>query len=192
MESMLNYYSIVIHPQDSIIELFKTYKGILFNKIGSFGSRNSIAHITILEFAATDEELKFVIEKLIKITQKETCFDALFDTVMCSSSSKAIFVLPDKAGNEHFKKLLKNIRQKIRGKKNTSNAHLTIGRRLSPKQLENSNELITNVNFHFHCNQIALRKFNDTTEQYDIIRIFPLLEKSNYNLEQQASFDFDI
>lgn len=185
---MLNHYSIVIHPQDSIIELFKSYKRKLYNKIGSYGSCNSIAHITIVEFDATDEELEYVIEKLIRITHKEICFDAVFDKVICSDKSKSIFVLPCKSGNEIFKELLRNIRQKITGYSNTSNAHLTIGRKLKPEQLEKSQDLFPDVEFNFFCNRIALRKLNKTIKQFEIIQIFPLSGKPNNT--QQLSLIF--
>lgn len=131
---MLNRYSIVIHPADSILRRFKTYKDILFNKIGKFGSRNSIAHITILEFVATEKELASIINKLIKITQRECSFDAVFNKVIYSET---LFISPDKFGNEHFKSLLGRVRVRIKGEKNNSNAHLTIGRKLKPHQIEN-------------------------------------------------------
>ena len=167
---MLNHYSIVIHPEDHIIELFKSYKDTLFSKIGKFGSRNSIAHITILEFSATEKELKTIIEKLIKIVRIENHFDAIFDKVVYS---KNLFVSPDKDGNEHFKKLLVNVRTSIKGEKNKSDAHLTIGRNLKPDQIQNSIELFSNVKFNFHCDQIALRRFNENIGQYEILQLFP-------------------
>lgn len=188
---MLHHYSIVIHPHENIIELFKSYKAILFNTIGNFGSRNSLAHITILEFDATDEEVKFIIEKLSRITQKEISFDSVFDTVICSDISKSIFILPDKSGNEYFKKLLKNVRQKIKENKNTTNAHLTIGRKLSPEQIEKSKNLFSNVTFDFHCNQLALRKFDPDAKQFEIIHIFPFTGKPNQGGFQQTSIDWD-
>lgn len=167
---MLNRYSIIIHPEDSIIELFKSYKDTLFSKIGRFGSRNSAAHITILEFEATEKELPNIIEILLKIAQKESSFDVVFDKVIYS---KTIFISPDKDGNACFKTFLKNVRQKIKGSKNTSGAHLTIGRELKPEQVENSQDLFHNVNFSFHCCQIALRKFNENIGQYEILQLFP-------------------
>lgn len=168
---MLNRYSIIIHPEDSIIELFKSYKDTLFSKIGWFGSRNSIAHITILEFEAAEIELPDVIEKLVKIGQKESSFDAVFDKVIYS---KTIFVSPNAQGKESFKKLFKNIRQKLNGENDKSSAHLTIGRKLSPEQIENSKDLFSDVHFNFHCCQVALRKFNENIKQYEIIEIIPL------------------
>ena len=182
---MLHHYSIVIHPHENIIELFKSYKATLFNTIGDFGSRNSLAHIT-------EQEVKFIIEKLTKITQKETSFDSVFDTVICSDISKSIFVLPNKNGNEYFKKLLKNVRQKFNGNKNTSKAHLTIGRKLSHEQIEKSKNLFQNTTFDFHCNQLALRKLNKNIGQFEIIEIFPFLGKPSHHEEQQASFNFDL
>ncbi|WP_027380075.1 hypothetical protein [Chryseobacterium daeguense] len=185
---MLKTYSIVIHPQDSIIELFKTFKSKLYDTIGTYGSCNSIAHITILEFEATDEELKYIIEKLIMITQKQVSFNTIFDKVICSDSSKSIIVLPCKSGNEIFKKLLRNVRQKINGYNNKSNAHLTIGRKLKPEQLIKSKDLFRDVKFDFHCNQIAVRRFSPSIGQFEIIQKFPFYGKPD-NI-QQLSFGF--
>lgn len=189
---MLHHYSIVIHPHENIIELFKSYKATLFNTIGDFGSRNSLAHITILEFVASEQGVKFIIEKLTKITQKETSFDSVFDTVICSDISKSIFVLPNKNGNEYFKKLLKNVRQKFNGNKNTSKAHLTIGRKLSHEQIEKSKNLFQNTTFDFHCNQLALRKLNLEIKQFEIMHIFPFNGKPNQGRFEQMTLDWDL
>lgn len=171
---MINRYSIVIHPEDSIIKLFKFYKDTLFRKVGRFGSRNSIAHITILELEATENELPSIIEKLIKIGQKESSFNEVFDRVIYSNT---IFVSPNLQGKESFTKLFKNIRQIFNGENDKSSAHLTIGRKLSPEQIENSQDLFSDVHFDFHCCQIALRKFNENIKQYEIIEIIPLSGK---------------
>ena len=167
-------YSIVIHPKDPIIKLFRSFKNKLYNKIGVYGSCDSVAHITISEFKATDQELKYIIEKLRIIAQNEECFDTIFDKVIYSDRSKSIIILPCEQGNENFKKLLRNVRQKIKGYNSKSNAHLTIGRKLTHDQLLKSMDLFSDVRFDFHCNQIALRKFNQNIRQFEIIQIFPL------------------
>jgi 2'-5' RNA ligase len=185
---MLKHYSIVIHPQNPIIELFKSFKNKLYKKIGTYGSCNSIAHITILEFEATEEELKFIIEKLERITLKEISFDAVFDKVIYSDLSKAIFVLPNKIGNEFFKKLLVKIRKQIKGDHNKSNAHLTIGRKLKPEQLKKSKDIFPDVKFDFHCNQIAIRRLNKDIGQFEVLKTFPFSGKLDNT--EQLSFGF--
>lgn len=187
---MVHHYSIVIHPQDSIIDLFKSFKNKLYNTIGNYGSYNSIAHITILEFDATDEELRFIIEKLERITLKEISFDAVFDKVICSDSSKTIFVLPNKNGNEILKKLLIKIRKQIKGDSNKSNAHLTIGRKLKPEHLKKLKNIFSDIKFDFHCNRIALRKLDENIGQFEIIKIFPFHGKSCTETTEQLFFEF--
>ncbi|KFC17857.1 hypothetical protein [Epilithonimonas lactis] len=81
-------------------------------------------------------------------------------------------VLPDEDGDERFKKLLQKVRARIKGKNNNSSAHLSIGRELTPEQIENSQNLFPDVNFKFHCNQLALRKRNGKVGQYDIVQTF--------------------
>lgn len=69
--TLLNRYSVVIQPDDPDIIRFKFCKDKLSNTIGNYGSRNSMAHITILEFDATEEELVSIIEKLNKMLEKK-------------------------------------------------------------------------------------------------------------------------
>jgi len=185
---VLNHYSIVIHPQDPIIELFNSLKSKLLTKIGTYGSCHSTAHITILEYEATEEESKFIIEKLEKITFTEIPFDALFDQVIYSDSSKAIFVLPDKSGNVFFKKLLAKIRKQIKGDSNKSGAHLTIGRKLNHEQLKKSKDIFNDIKFDFHCNQIAVRRLNKDIGQFEVVKIFPFSGKPDNT--EQLSFGF--
>ena len=184
---MLHRYSIIIHPNENIIELFKSYKEILFDTIGDFGSRNSLPHITILEFDATENELKSVIGKLVKITESEVSFRSVFNQVVYSTT---VLVLPNR--NEHFKKLLDKVRNRIKGEKNKSNAHLTIGRNLKPEQIEKSQNLFPSINFEFECNQLALRKLNPEIKQFEIMHIFPFNGKPNQGRFEQMTLDWDL
>lgn len=184
---MINRYSIVIHPEDPILTRFKSYKDTLFNKIGNFKSRDSKAHITILEFDATEKELASIIKKIIMIAQSECSFDSVFNNVIYSQT---LLISTDIIGNEHFNGLLKRVRARIKGVTNKSEAHLTIGRELKPHQIENSIGLFPDVNFNFHCNQFALRKFNEKIGQFEIIQFFPLLGKTPLNIEEQLNFGF--
>ncbi|MBD8082381.1 2'-5' RNA ligase family protein [Chryseobacterium caseinilyticum] len=184
---MLNRYSIVIHPDDPILTRFKSYKDTLFNKVGDFKSRDSKAHITILEFDATEKELANIIKKIIMIAQRECSFDSVFNNVIYS---KTLLILPDTTGNEHFKGLLKRVRARIKGISNKSEAHLTIGRELKPHQIENSIGLFPDVNFNFHCKQFALRMLDRNVGEFEIRQTFPFLGETPIKKGEQLSFDF--
>lgn len=112
-------------------------------------------------------------------------------TVFSSSeSSKAIFILPNKIGDEIFKKLLTKIRKQIKEDGNKSNAHLTIGRKLKPEQLKKSEDIFHDIKFDFHCNKIALRRLNEDIRQFEIIQIFPFHGKSCKETTEQLFFEF--
>lgn len=186
-QQILHRYSIVIHPDHPIIKRFKSYKDTLFHKVGMYGSRDSKAHITILEFKATERESRSIVEKIIKIAQSECSFYAVFNKVIYSQT---LFVSPDKVGNEHFKRLLERVRARIKGINNRSEAHLTIGRELKPHQIENSIGLFPDVNFNFHCKQFALRKLDRSAGEFEIIQTFPFLGETPAKKGEQLSFDF--
>lgn len=124
-------YSIVIHPNNDIIQLFKNLKSQLKIKSGKYSSCDALAHITITEFEATDEQLRKIILKLIKIASEEKCFDAFFDQIICSEKSSSVFALPNKNSSEYFHKLLKRIRKDLNLIGRSKNAaHISIGRSL--------------------------------------------------------------
>lgn len=52
---MQHTYSIVFQPNHEIVMQLKQYKNMLADRIGWFHSKNSLAHITIAEFNASDE-----------------------------------------------------------------------------------------------------------------------------------------
>lgn len=184
---MKNLYSVVIHLPENIIHLFREFKNQLYKESGKYSSCNSVAHITVVEFEATDDQLNKIRLKLIKIANEEKSFDAVFDRVICSEKSLSAFALPDKNSKEDFKKLLKKIRTelKIKGR---NDAHISIGRKLSTDKIEISRRLFSNVYFDFHCNMIALRKFDNEIKQFEIVHIFPL--SGHGNSEKQLSLDF--
>lgn len=62
METKLkkDWYSIVVYPQKGIINKVKIMKDELADRIGNYKSRNSEAHITIIEFEADLNEFFFI------------------------------------------------------------------------------------------------------------------------------------
>nr|WP_314494415.1 2'-5' RNA ligase family protein [uncultured Chryseobacterium sp.] len=187
---MIEHYSIVIHPQDQVVELFRSLKNQLKKKVGSFASCHSAAHITILEFEGNEEQLKYTIEKLTRIARREVSFDTVFNKIVSSEQSKCIFALPDKNGKEHFRTLFSRIRKEIKGNGKKSNAHLSIGRELKAEQLKKSRKLFSDLKFDFYCDTIAIRKFNKNIKQFEIIKVLSLSGKHPVKRYQQLSFDF--
>ncbi|WP_348811050.1 hypothetical protein [Flavobacterium maritimum] len=51
---MEKQYSLAIYPPEAVIVLIKSMKEQLATKVGWFHSKNSVGHITICEFKATD------------------------------------------------------------------------------------------------------------------------------------------
>ena len=180
-------YSIVILPSEEIIKFIGNLKLSLYTESEQdYGSRNSMAHITVREFEATDHQLRRTILKLCKIAREQEIFKTKFDQVICSDQSRSAFASPDIDSHQYFKKLMKKIRTEIAGKAN-SDAHISIGRQLSTEQLEISREIFSNVKLDFQCTRIALRKFNHKMKQFEIVKIFPFLNEPDS--EQQLTLD---
>jgi len=52
VSEMKNTYSIAIYPSADVMDIVKGFKCLLAKTLGWFHSRNSSAHITIIEFEA--------------------------------------------------------------------------------------------------------------------------------------------
>ena len=126
-----------------------------------------------------------MILKLIKIAREEKSFAALFDEVFCSEQT--VFFTPDHTSEGGFKRLLERIRMQIKGKCK-SNAHISIGRKLSKEQIDISKNIFSNEKLDFLCDRIALRKYNDKIKQFEVVQIFPFLGEESS--EKQLKLEF--
>ena len=173
--NITGYYSIIILPSVKVNEKVSELKMKLFTKSGKkYSSRKSIAHITVQEFWATENKLEKIILKLVKIAREQKCFPAEFDKVICSEQTA--FFSPNAKSKHDLEKLIKRLRLEVKGYIG-SNAHISIGRKLSPQQIEISRNIFSNETLNFECNRIALRKLNDTIKQFEVVQIFPFLGK---------------
>ena len=170
---MINKYSVAIHPSDDIIEEVKRMKELLGNKAGWFRSKNSVAHITICEFEASDEDLKKIYTELAKISapiHPITVTTENFD----SFPNGAFFI----AFTDESKKLLRPIMKRfhnalsVKTYHHSDTPHITIGRGLKDHQLALAKELFKNYNGTFYCDHIVLRKFNPEVGQYFVVEKF--------------------
>lgn len=171
--TMTEKYSIAIHPSEDIIEDIKKMKELLANKSGWFRSKNSIAHITICEFEATENELKKIYSELAKISapiNPLTVSAKDFD----SFPNGAFFISIEEESKKQLKPIMKRYHNALSVKTyhHSDTPHITIGRALKPQQLNVAQELFKNYDKSFYCENVVLRKFNTEVKQYFVIEKF--------------------
>jgi len=170
-------YSIVVYPHREAINDVKVLKDILWYKVGWYNSRNSEAHVTIAIFEANNREFDFYISYVKDFCYAEKPNFVRFDQLIASGKNGAVVVLPDKNSKPYLNDLFKRFRQGLRYKKvmNGSAAHISIGRKLHPEDIEMAQDLFEEVSLNFLCEKIAIRKFNDEVGQYEVIYEFYFL-----------------
>ncbi|MGN8056442.1 hypothetical protein ACTJKN_09215 [Pedobacter sp. 22163] len=169
-------YSIVVYPHREAINDVKVLKDILWYKVGWYNSRNSEAHITIIEFSADHYELGFYKKCIEKICSSQRPQEVTFDYLSLSKFSQAIVLLPNDPSKLYLNDLLKAFRKRLKSKNNIngSNAHISIGRKLSSAQIDQAENLYDNINIAFNCDTIAVRKLDEITKQFVVINEFKL------------------
>lgn len=170
---MTEKYSIVIHPSEEIIEDVKKMKELLANHVGWFRSKNALAHITICEFQASENDLKKVYSELTKITapiNPLTVSTKNFD----SFPNGAFYIAIEEESKKQLRPIMKRYHNSLSVKTyhHSDTPHITIGRGLKPQQLDFAKELFENYNKNFYCDNIVLRKFNPEVGQYFVLEKF--------------------
>ena len=161
-------YSIVIAPSKDGIEYVDQLKNELYAKVGWYNSRNSKAHITILEFTADEDELKEVIAVIKKIASYENPLLLRFDGVDRYSNG-AVFLKPDEATKDPLIELMARIQKKLNIKNlyKSKDPHISIGRKLSEENVQMALKMFADAKLEFICENLVLRKFNPERKQYD-------------------------
>ncbi|MDQ0639736.1 hypothetical protein QF042_003301 [Pedobacter sp. W3I1] len=169
-------YSIVVYPQRKSINEVSVLKNTLAEKIGWYSSRNSEAHVTIVEFLADQYELGFYKKCIEKICGSQRPQEVTFDYLSLSKFGQAIVLLPDALSKLYLNALLKAFRKRLKSKNtiNGSNAHISIGRELSPAQIDQAENLYGNINIAFNCDTIAIRKLDEIKKQFVVVNEFKL------------------
>lgn len=177
---MLERYSIVFHPPLEIIEQVEVLKSDLGSAIGWFPSRNSKAHITIQEFMVDESKLKLIVKQL------ERCCNSLQPTTLKFNAfdhfnNGAFYIKPAMESATILTALMKQI-QKTVPTPNThrgTNPHLTIARRLSPENIIIAHQILKPIEITFLCDTVALRQFNASQKQFEVIQLFPFLNQAD-------------
>jgi 2'-5' RNA ligase len=168
-----NLYSLVIHPPEDILTLVKNMKEELASEIGWYNSKNSVGHITICEFRATDAAIITLKNQIVKLCDSLTLV-AVRMNEFGSFPNGAYFIAPDNDSKKDLKHIMKHFNKslKLQEMKKSHNPHLTIARRLSPENLLTANQLFTKIDLHFICDGIVLRQFDINLKQFFVIDTF--------------------
>ena len=189
MENLNEKYSIAIVPPNEIVARIKSYKDLLASNIGSYKSRNAMAHITIKEIFANEKQLD------ITLKQIQRCCDSFVPTtVRCSNfnsypSNKTIFVEPNVESKKKLIEIMKKVQKTITLKSDhiSSDPHISIGRGIE-KFEQALNILNFPLNIHFVVDAITIRKFNPEIKQYEIYKTIPFLSLPNQEPQQMRLF----
>jgi hypothetical protein len=170
MARSIPHYSLVVFPNSGQSTLIKSYKQLLYNHIGWFGSANAAAHITIINFE-NELSLQLYLDRI-----REFCKTVVSQKVTLNAwdsfDEHTFFIAPDETSQLYLDNLIINLHHFIGFKVKTTHAHLSIARKLNAEKMKKAHELFSNtqINLQFNCDSFHLRRFNDQTKQYsDII-----------------------
>lgn len=187
---MQNRYSLVISPSEEIIALVKTMKEQLAKKVGWFHSKNSLAHITINEFMAAENEIEVIKKQLNTICESLKPIDVHLNA-FDSYPNGAFFIAPNAVSKIDLKQIMKHVNQSFQAKilfKNNE-PHLSIARQLSPEHIATSYRLFSKpIDLNFVCYSISLRLFNPNIKQFEIISHFEFQNNPKPKFEQGTLF----
>lgn len=171
-------YSVAIHPSPELIAQIKGMKEQLAEEVGWFHSKNSVAHITICEFMATDEELDTVKKQLAKLcatlTPLTVHLDGFGNFYNPKNGKYAFFIAPDEDSKAALRPIMKRFHNALPVKTfhHSDVAHLSIGRGLTPEKLKKAEKMFTDFNASFLCDGIVLRMLDMSIQQFRVIDTF--------------------
>lgn len=125
---------ISLFPNSEQSTLIKSYKKLLKNQIGWFGSANATAHITVINFV-DESSLQVHLEKIRKfcktvIPQKVTL------NAWNSFGKSTFFISPDQTSQEYLNNLIIDLQQYLGFKIKNAHTHLSIARGLDTKKIK--------------------------------------------------------
>lgn len=161
-------YSVVFAPPQDGIDYVDRLKSELYSKINWYNSRNSKAHVTVIEFTADEDELEEVKYALKRIASHENPVHLRFDGVD-SYPNGAFFLKPDEQTRAPLTQLMARIQKKLSLKNSykSKDPHISIGRKLSEENVQIALQMFADAKLEFTCENLVLRKFNPGKKQYD-------------------------
>jgi 2'-5' RNA ligase len=167
-------YSVAIYPSQEVIDAIKTMKDYLKSKIEWYSSCNSVAHITICEFTIDDSQIDTYKQKLFKVCDTFTPFQAYLDHFGAYENSGAFFIAPNQDSKNILKPIMKKTQETLKTLKlkKSDDPHLSIGRKLIPENLKIASQLFTTIALDFSCKEIVLRELDPIKKQFFVIDTF--------------------
>jgi 2'-5' RNA ligase len=175
----MKQYSIAFMPPANQIAYVKSKKDALCATIGWYHSRNSLAHITVLEFEIPqhkEHKLCEVVAYLRQFCSGIHPFDVRFNCL--NTLGKAFCLLPSMNSEAFLSAVMKACVAKFPFMCfKSSKPHITIGRKLDPNQLGLGRERFAaeKPDIRFMADGLYLRMLNERRGQYEVIAKFDFL-----------------
>jgi len=187
---MKSLYSIALHPSQQNITFIKTMKENLAAAIGWFNSKNAIAHITINEFEAHDNEIQNIKKQLTELSNTIQPIEVHFNDYGSFPNNGAFFIAPDERSKKELKTIMKflNNSLKVATKFKNNEPHISIARRLTPEKLAIAHAFFPPIDMHFLCNSVVIRKFNPERKQFEVADTIPFDGNTPPSLMQGTLF----
>lgn len=182
-------YSLCFQPDEVLIEQVKIMKLDLAEVIGWYHSKNSLAHLTIAEFQASEKDIARMHQQ---ITRCCTGF-APVETHLTSFGTYpngTFFLEVDSVAKPQLKAYAQKLFQTLQLKNayKCTDPHLSIGRKLEEAKIQQAYAAFKQPNLSFCCNQIVLRRLNMERRQFDIIQYYPFLSQPTTEETQLTLF----
>jgi 2'-5' RNA ligase len=186
---MEKLYSLVIHPPEAILVLVKSMKEQLATEIGWFNSKNSVGHITICEFKATDAAIQTIKNQINRLCDSMTPVDVCINEFGAFPNG-AFFIAPDNDSKKSLKHIMKRFNQSLRipNMLKSDNPHLSIARRLKPENLTKANRLFNTIDLNFVCDSVVLRQFDENIKQFFVTDTFEFKDNPQQEMIQGTLF----
>lgn len=175
----MKQYSIAFMPPASQIAYVKSKKDALFTTIGWYHSRNSQAHITVLEFEIPEHKehkLYEVVAYLKRFCAGIHPFDVRFNWL--DTLGKALCVLPSLQSEAFLSAVMKACVAKFPFICFKSNKpRITIGKQLQPNETGLGRERFAaeKPDVRFIADGLYLRRLNERRKRYDVIAKFDFM-----------------
>lgn len=180
-------YSLCFQPDELLITQVKTMKLQLADVIGWYNSKNSLAHLTIAEFSANEQDIQRMHRQIKRCCTSFVPVETSLSTFGTYPNGTFFLKIDDFAKSilqTYSQTLFRTLQLKKAYK--CTDPHLSIGRKLNQDQIQQAFALFALPSLSFTCNQIVLRRLNMDRKQFDILYTYPFLSQPE-NEEIQLS-----
>lgn len=182
-------YSLCFQPNQTIITQVHAMKQTLGEVVGWYNSKNSLAHLTIAEFNASEKDIQRMHQQILRCSNTFNPVQVEMKSFGTYPNGTFFLTVDDIA-----KPILQSYAQqlfKILQLKNAykcTDPHLSIARKLDQEKIDQAFALFKEPNLTFCCNEIVLRRLNMNRRQFDIIESYSFLSEVSTDDVQLSLF----